>query len=373
MKLHADTFLSAKFDNDISTFFVDKPDKKFLLFKNLLGCIHSYSSPKFIWPTLELDWRTLLVKLHTDTFLSVKFDNDLSTFFVDKPDKKFLMFKNLQGWIHSQHNPHFIWTSPWLDWRTFFVKLHTDTFFSSEFDNDISSFFVDKPDQKFLRFNNLLDCIHSHSSPHFIWTSHGLDWRTHFVKLHTDTFLSAQFDNDMSTLFVDDLDQKFLLFKNLLRCVHSYSSPHFIWTSSWLDGRTHFVKLHTDTFLSAKFDNYMSSFFVDEPDQKFLLFKNLQGCIHSQSSPHFIWTSPGQDWRTLFVKPPTYPFLSAKFDNDISTFFVDRPHRKFLLFKNLLGCIDSHSSLHFSWTSHGLGWKKTFPETANRHFFERKI
>ena len=182
------------------------------------------------------------------------------------------MFKNLLGWIHSHHNPHFIWTSPWRDWRTIFVKLHTDTFFSAEFDNDISSFFVDKPDQKFLRFNNLLDCIHSHSSPYFIWTSHGLDWRTHFVKLHTDTFLSAKFDNDMSTLFVDDLNQKFLQFKNLLRCVHSYSSPHFIWTSSWLDWRTLFVKLHTDTFLSAKFDNDMSSFFVDGPDQKFLLF-----------------------------------------------------------------------------------------------------
>ena len=139
--------------------------------------------------------------------------------------------------------------------------LHTDIFLRAKFDNDINTFFVDNPDQKFVLFQNLLGCVHSHSSPHFIWTSHGLDWRTHFLKLHTDTFLSAKFDNEMSTLFVDDLDQMFLLFKNLLRCVNFYSRPHLIWTSSWLHGRTNFVKLLTDTFLSAKFDNDMSSFF----------------------------------------------------------------------------------------------------------------
>ena len=131
MKLHTDTLLSAKFDNDISSFFVDKPDQKFLRFNNLLECIHSQSSPHFIWTSSWLDWRTLFVKLHANTFLSAKFDIDMSTFFVDKPEKKFLLFKNfknLLGYRHSHSSPHFIWTFPWLDWRTLFVELHTDIF-----------------------------------------------------------------------------------------------------------------------------------------------------------------------------------------------------------------------------------------------------
>ena len=152
MNLHTETFIGPKFYNDMSTFFVDKPDKKFLLFKNLLGWIHSHSSPKFIWTTLGLDWRTLLVKLHSDTFLSAKFDNDLSNFFVDKPEKKFLMFKNLQGWIHSHPSPHFIRTTPRLDWKTPFVMLHNDNFLGAKSDNDVNTFFVDNPDQKFVCF-----------------------------------------------------------------------------------------------------------------------------------------------------------------------------------------------------------------------------
>ena len=238
-----------------------------LLFQNLLGCIHSYSSHHFIWTSPWLDWKTLFVKLHTDTLLSAKFDNDMITFFIDKPDKKFLLFQHLLGCIHSYFSPHFVWTSPWLDWKTLFVKLHTDTLLSAKFDNDMSTFFVDNPDQKFLLFWNLLGCIHSYSSPHFIWTSPWLDWKTLFVKLHTDTLLSAKFDNDMSTFFVDNPDQKFVLFQHLLGCIHSYSRPHSIWTSPWLDWKTLFVKLHNETFIGAKFDNDLCTFFADNPDQ----------------------------------------------------------------------------------------------------------
>ena len=85
------------------------------------------------------------------------------------------------------------------------------------------------------------------------------------MKLHTETFIGAIFDNDMRTFLVDKPDQNFLLLQNLLRCIHSYSSPHCIWTSPWLHWRTHFLKLHTDTLLSAKFDNDMSSFFRRQP------------------------------------------------------------------------------------------------------------
>ena len=133
--------------------------------------------------------------------------------------------------------------------------------------------FWDNPDQKFLLFQNLLGWVHSYCSPHFIWTSSWLDWKTLFVILHTDTFLIAKIDNDMIIFFVNDSDQKFFLFQYLLGNVHSYTTPHFIWLSSWPDWRTLFVKLHTDNFLSAKFDNEMSELFVDNPDHFFFFFR----------------------------------------------------------------------------------------------------
>ena len=147
------------------------------------------------------------------------------------------------------------------------MKLHNDTLLSAKFDKDMSNFFAEHPDQKFLLIQNLLGCLHSYFSTHFIWTSPWLDLKTLFVKLHTETFIGANFDNNKSTFFADNPDQQIFLLQHLLACIHSYSGLHSIWTSPWLDWKTLFVKLHTDTLLSAKFDNNMSTFFIDNPDQ----------------------------------------------------------------------------------------------------------
>ena len=143
MKLHADTFLSAKFDNDMKTFFLSQPDQKFILFQDLLGRVISYSSPYFIWTSSCLFRGTLFVRLHTDNFFSAKFDNmrseffaefgnDMSKFFQDNPEQFFFLFQRLLGSIHSYSSPHSIWTIPWLDWKTLFVILHTDKFWAQK-------------------------------------------------------------------------------------------------------------------------------------------------------------------------------------------------------------------------------------------------
>ena len=92
MKLHTETFLSAKFDNDVSPFFVEKPDRKLFLFQNLPGYIHSYSSPQSVWKSPGLDWKKNFMKLHTENFISAKFDNDMSISYVDNPYEKFFLF-----------------------------------------------------------------------------------------------------------------------------------------------------------------------------------------------------------------------------------------------------------------------------------------
>ena len=257
----------------MSTVFVDNPDQKFFLFQNLLGCMHSYSSPHFIWTNSWLDWRILFAKLHTKIYTRKVWQRH-EYFFRRQPRSKIPSDSKLLVSINSYSSPPSVWTSSWLGWKSLFLKLQTDTFLSAKFDNDMSTVFVDNPDQKFFLFQKLLGCIHSYSSPHFIWTNSWLDWKIIFVKLHTETFIHAKFDNDMSTFYVDNHDQTIFLFQNLLVCIHSYASAHFIWTNSCLDWKTVFVKLHTDTFLSAKFDNDMSTVFVDNPDQKFFLIQN---------------------------------------------------------------------------------------------------
>ena len=159
---YRDFFRGAKIDNDMSNISVDNPDQRFLLLQNLLGWIHSYSSPHFIWTSPWLDWNTLIVKLHTETFIGAKIDNDMSNIFVDNPDQSFLLLQSLLGWIHYYSSPHFIWISPWLDWKTLIVKFHTETFLGAKIDNDMSNIFVEKPRSKFptasdpTRMNTLL-------------------------------------------------------------------------------------------------------------------------------------------------------------------------------------------------------------------------
>ena len=184
----------------------------------------------------------------------------MSTFFVDNPDKKINLFQNVPGWIYSYVSPHSFWTSSWLEWITLFVKLHTEIFMSEKFDNEMRTFLVSNSDQNFLLVQNALDCIHSYSSSDFTWKNFWLDWKTLFVKLHTETFMSAKLDNDMSTSFIDHPDQKIFLFQKLRSCIHPYSSPLSIWTSFWQDWKTPFMKLHTETFWAQNLTTIWTDF-----------------------------------------------------------------------------------------------------------------
>ena len=131
--------------------------------------------------------------------------------------------------------------------------------------------------------------------------------------------------------------------------------------------------MHTESFMSAKFDNEKSPFFVDKPDQIIFLFQNLLGCIHYCCSPRFNWTNSWLDWKTFFVKLHTETFMGAKFDNDISTFFVDYTDKK-------IPFVSKPTRIHtlllypsFNLNKSLTRMKNTFRETAYRHFFERKV
>ena len=122
-----------------------------------------------------------------------------------------------------------------------------------------------------------------------------------FHETAQEYFLSSKFDNVLSTFFVDDLYQILSLFQNLLGLWHSYLGPQPIWTSPWQDWKSLSWNCKR-VFLSSKVDNVLSTFFVDDQYQILPLFQNLLGLWHSYLGPQPISTSPWQDWKSLFIK-----------------------------------------------------------------------
>ena len=225
--------------------------------RRLISNINSVSEPTRIM-TLLLRTSTHLSKSLTrlkitfhetaqEYFLSWKFDNVLSTFFVEDLCQILILFQNLLGLWHSYLGPQPIWTSLWQDWKFLFMKLHKSTF-ELEIWQRVNYFFR----------RRLISNINSVSEPTRIMTLL-LRTSTHLNKSLTrlkitfhetaqEYFLSSKFDNVLSTFFVEDLYQILPLFQNLLGLWHSYLAPQPIWTSPWQDWKSIFLKLHESIF-----------------------------------------------------------------------------------------------------------------------------
>ena len=255
-----DTFLSSESDNHLSSFFVEQTDQNFLLFLNLLWEIHTYNSPQFSRISSRLDWKTLFVKLIRENFFSSNSGNHPSTFFRGSTKSNFLLFWNLLGGIHSSASPQSSRTSARLDWKTIFVKLSQDSFLSSESDNHLSTCFVEQPNQKFLSSPNQLGGIQSSASRQSSSKCPRLDWKTNFTKLSQDNFEHGIWQLP-KCFFVEQPDRKFLLFCSLLGAIYSSTSPQFSRIRTRLDWKTGFMKLPRINFLSWKSDNHLSIFF----------------------------------------------------------------------------------------------------------------
>ena len=364
---------SAKFDNVSSTFFVYLLDQKFLLYQTVLEQWHSSLDPQFIWITPWLGWKAIYVETLNSEIFSAKFDKVSSTFFVYHLDQKFLLYQTVLGQWHSSLDPQFIWISPWLCWKAIFVGTLYSEFFSAKFDNVSSTFFVYHLGQKFFNSQTVLGLWHSSLDPQFIWISPWLGWKAIYVETLNSEIFSAKFDNVSSTFFVYHLDQKFLLYQTVLGQWHSSLDPQFIWITPWLGWKAIYVETLNSEIFSAKFDNVSSTFFVYHLDQKFLLYQTVLGQWHSSLDPQFIWITPWLGWKAIYVETLYIDFLSAKFDNVSSTFFVYRLGQKNFPSQTVLR--QWHSSLdhQFIWISLWLGWKAIYVGTLYSGFLRAKF
>ena len=298
--------------------------------QTVLGQWHSSLDSQFIWISPWLGWKAIYVETLYSEFLSAKFDNVSSTFFVYHLGQKFFPSQTVLGQWHSSLDSQFIWISPWLRSKAIYVETPYSEFLSSKFDNVSSTFFVYLLGQKLFSFHTVLGQWHSSLDSQFIWISPWLRWKAIYVETLYNEFLSAKFDNVSSTFFVYTLAQKFFPSQTVLGQWHSSLDSQFIWISPWLRSKAIYVETPYSEFLSSKFDNVSSTFFVYLLGQKLFSFHTVLGQWHSSLEPQFIWISPWLGWKAIYVETLYSEFLSAKFDNVSSTFFRKPPRSKIL-------------------------------------------
>ena len=200
---------------------------------------------------------------HYSGFLSAKFDNVSSTSFVYTLDQKKIFPSQtvLRHW-HSSLEPQINWISPWLGWKAIYVETLYSDILIAKLENLFSTFFVYHLGPQLFSSHTVLGQWHSSLDPRLIWISPRLGWNAIYVETLYSEFLSAKFDNLSSTFFVHHAGQKFSASQTVLKQWHSSLDPQFIWISPWLGWKAVYVETLYSEFLSGKFNNLFSTFFV---------------------------------------------------------------------------------------------------------------
>ena len=169
------------------------------------------------------------------------------TFFLDDLYQILSLFQNLLELWHSYLGPQLIWTSPWQDWKSLFMKL-TRVFFELEIWQRVNYFFRRWPLSNFISISELTRIM-----AFLLMTSTHLNQSLTRLKITShetaqEYFLRSKFDNVFGSFFADDLYQILSLFQNLVELWHSYLGPQPIWTIPWQNWESLFVELHKSIF-----------------------------------------------------------------------------------------------------------------------------
>ena len=245
-------------------------------------------------------------KTAKEYFLSSKFDNALSTFFVDDLYQILSLFKKLLGLWQSYIGPQPFWTNPWQDLKINFhepAKLHESIFWA----RNLTTF-------KYFFWRSPISKTISVSEPTRIMTLL-LGTSTHLNNPLTRLKISFHETANCTRVFFElEIWQrvKYFFRRWPISNIISVSEPTRnmtlrLRTSNYFNKsltrlKITFHKTAQEYFLSSKFDNVLGTFFVDDLYQIFTLLQSLLGLWHSDLGPQPIWTSPWQEWKSLFMK-----------------------------------------------------------------------
>ena len=168
-----------------------------------------------------------------------------------------------------------------LCWKAIYVETLFSKFLSAKFDDVSSTFFLYILGQKFFPSQTVIGQWHSSLYPQFFWISPSLGWKAIYVGTLYSDFLSAKFDNISSTFFLCHLIQEFLPSRTVLGQLYSSLDRQLIWIRHWLGRKAIYVETLCSEFLSAKFDDVTSTFFVYHLGKKIFPSQTVIGQWHS--------------------------------------------------------------------------------------------
>ena len=295
-------FLSSKFDNVLCTFFLDHLDGKLALFHNLLGLSHSLVDPHFIWKIPSLDWISLFMKLNKSILIFELKIWRVNYFFRRPLRWKIISVSVATGIITYPRTPSIQLKKSFTRLKIAFHETAQEYFLSSNFDNVLSTFCVDHLDGKLALFHNLLGLSHSLVDPHFIWKIPSLDWISLFMKLNKSILIFELKFWRVNYFFRRPLRWKIISVSVATKIITYPRTPSIQLKKSFTRLKIAFHETAQECFLSSNFDNVLSTFFVDHLDEKSPLFHNLLGLSNSLVDPHLIWKCRSLVWISLFMK-----------------------------------------------------------------------
>ena len=193
-------------------------------------------------------------------FLSAKFDNVSSTFFVYHLSQNFFHSQTVLGQWHSSLDPQFIWKSPWLDGKAVYVETLYSEFLSSKFDIVSSTFIVYYLGKKNIHPSNCTRTVTLLPRPSIYLNKFLTRLKAVYVETLYSEFLSAKFDIVSSTFLVYHLSQNFFHSQTVLGQWHSSLDPQFIWRSPWLDWKQFILKHYIASFWARNLTTYQALF-----------------------------------------------------------------------------------------------------------------
>ena len=307
--------MSAKFDNVSSTFFVYHLTQKYVLPQTVLGQWNCSLDPQFFWIIPWLGWKAIYVETLHSAFLSAKFDNVSSTFFVYHLGQNFFPSDctrtvTLLPRPSIHLNKSMTRLKSDLCWNTI------QSVFEREIWQSIEYFFCIPLMSKIL---SLSDCTQTVT----ILPTPSIHMNKSLIRLKSDLFW-----NTTKRVFEREIWQRIEKFFCIPPMSKIFSASDCSWTVTLLTRPSihlniSLTRLKSDLcwntikcFLSAKIDNVSSTFFKT-PKSKIFSPQTVLGNWQFSLDPQLFWISPWLGWKTIYVETLNSAFLSAKIDSTI--------------------------------------------------------
>ena len=233
------------------------------------------------------------------------------------------------GQWHSSLDPQFIWISPWLFWKAIFFETLFIEFFSAKFDTVSSTFFCITPKSKILSLSDFTQTVTLLPSPSILLNMSLTRLKSNLCWNTIKRVFEREIWRRIEYFFPIPPRSKILSLSDGNRTVTLPLDPQLIWISPLQGWKAIYFETLYSEFLSGKFDNVSSNFFLNHLGQKFFPSQTVLGQWHSSLDPQFIWISPWLDWKAIYFETLYSEFLSGKFDNVSSNFFLNHLGQKF--------------------------------------------